>query len=321
MLRKLSLKVLLSLLVIAFSLTLSGVEIWTDGHRTVAEVPREHQLKFAAWNIQRFGQDGKYHRDKNEMREIVKILHKYDLIAITELMKEKELQRAQKLLSQMGREYDYLISREVGWIGDHYQEHYAFLYDKKLISVVPDRETGEEKGSLYEKPIRRPELDKELRENFIRPPFWATFRADKFDFSVIVVHTQPKRSKEECELMDEVYKRIQKKNGEESDILLVGDFNLEPTENEFTDLLEIKDKDEDRSTMIFLINEKDHRSTMVNFKKINDNIFFEKTHLSEYLDCGVDEFDKRDLGGVPAKYISDHRPVWATFRIDGRDDD
>ena len=138
---------------------------------------------------------------------------------------------------------------------------------------------------------------------------------------MIVVHTQPKRSEDECALLDEVYKHIQKKNGEENDILLVGDFNLEPTANQFTDLLKIKDKDEDRSTMIFLFNEENHRSTMVNFKKLNDNIFFQTTHLSsEYLDCGVDKFDTRDLGGVPAKDISDHRPVWAIFRID-RDDD
>ena len=169
MLKKLNFKAVLHIFGFIFILTLSGV-------LPDVGVCEQAELKVAAWNIQRFGQGGDYYRDKNEMREIVKILHEYDLIAITELMKEKELQRAQELLSEMGREYDYLMSSEVGWVGDNeYQEHYAFLYYKGLVSVVPDKETGDEKGSLYTKPIKRPELAAEFRKNFIRPPFWATF--------------------------------------------------------------------------------------------------------------------------------------------------
>ena len=142
MLRNLNFRAILRIIGFLFLLILSGV-------LSDVGVCEQAELKVAAWNIQRFGQGGDYHRDKNEMREIVKILHKYDLIAITELMKEEELQKAQRLLSAMGREYDYLMSREVGWVGDDYQEHYAFLYYKGLISVVPDRETGDKKGSLY----------------------------------------------------------------------------------------------------------------------------------------------------------------------------
>lgn len=312
MLRKLNFKVISRVFGFLFIWTFFGVVPGVG-------VCDQAELKFAAWNIQRFGQGDKYHRDDNEMREIVKILCRYDLIAITELMKESELQRAQRLLSEMGREYGYLFSDEVGWVGDNeYQEHYGFLYYKGLVTVVPERETGEKKGSLYKKPIKRPESSAELKKNFIRPPFWATFRAGKFDFSVVVVHTQPKRSEDECALMDEVYKKVQERNGPEQDVLLVGDFNLEPSASEFEGLL--KSKDQDLSTMIFLFNEKNHR-TMVNSNNLNDNIFFQRKHLSEYLHSGVDKFDKRDLGGVSAKDISDHRPVWAVFRTDLEDDD
>ena len=310
MLKKLNFKVILRVVGFLFILTLSGV-------LPDVGVCEQAELKLAAWNIERFGQGGEHHhRDENEMREIVKILHKYDLIAITELMKEEELQKAQRLLSEMGREYDYLISPKVGWVGDDYQEHYAFLYYRGLVTVVPERETDEKKGSLYKKPIKKPESD-ELKKNFIRPPFWATFRAGKFDFSVVVVHTQPKRSEDECALMDEVYKKVQERNGPEEDVLLVGDFNLEPSASAFKGLL--KSKDQDLSTMIFLFNEKNHR-TMVSSNYLNDNIFFQRKHLSEYLHSGVDKFDKRDLGGVSKKDISDHRPVWAVFRIDIDDD-
>ena len=108
---------------------------------------------------------------------------------------------------------------------------------------------------------------------------------------------------------------VQKKNGVEADVLLVGDFNLEPRKRAFNDLL----RSDALPTMIALFNEKNDRS-MIDDDELYDNILFEREHLSEYLYCGVDKFDTRDLGGVPAEDISDHRPVWAIFRID-RDDD
>jgi len=308
MLRTLNFKAILRIFGFLFILTLAGV--LPDG------ICEPAALKLAAWNIERFGQDGKHHRDDKEMREIVKILYKYDLIAITELMKESELQKAQKLLSEMGREYDYLMSPKVGWVGTPYQEHYAFLYYKGLVSVVSEGETGEKTGFLYKKPTKRPEPAEALEKVFIRPPFWATFRAGMFDFSLIAVHTQPKRSEDECALMSEVYQHVQKQNKDEADVLLVGDFNLEPRKSAFDDLL----RSNTLPTMIALFNEKNDRS-MIKDHELYDNIFFEREHLSEYLYSGVDKFDETDLDCVPAEHISDHRPVWAVFRIDIDDDD
>ena len=311
MLRKLNFKAILRIFGFLFLLTVAGV-LPDVGMCDPAE------LKIAAWNIQRFGHGGKYHRDDNEMREIVKILYKYDLIAITELMKEGELQKAQKLLlSEMGREYDYLISPEVGWVGSSYQEHYAFLYDKSLVCVVSKGENGEKKGFLYKPPTKKPENYETLQQVFIRPPFWATFRAGSFDFSLIAVHTQPRRSEDECALMSEVYQHVQKENtDDESDVLLVGDFNLQPRKCAFDDLL----RSETLPTMIALFKEKHDRS-MIEDDALYDNIFFERKHLREYHGSGIEKFDETDLGGVPAEDISDHRPVWAIFKIDREDDD
>ena len=291
-------------------------------------VCKQTELKFAAWNIQRFGQGGEYHRDENEMQEIVKILCKYDLIAITELMKESELQKAQSLLSKMGREYDYLISDQVGWIGHYYQEHYAFLYYKGLVSVVSVGKTGEKKDSGYNRESIKKPSNEERWKYFMRPPFWATFRAGKFDFSVVVIHTQPRHSESECALLDEVYVDVKKANGEEDDVLLVGDFNLVPSKDAFDDLMRSKVKKEDKgtdkdlSTMIALFDEKNH-SSMINDGRLNDNIIFQRKYVDEYLRSGVDEFDEKDsrVMVANARFISDHRPVWAVFRTDFIDDD
>ena len=69
-------------------------------------------------------------------------------------------------------------------------------------------------------------------DDFVRDPYWATFRAGKFDFSVIAVHvvwgdSVAERRAEVMELA-QVYSYVQKANGAEDDVLLVGDFNREP---------------------------------------------------------------------------------------------
>ena len=283
------------------------------------------ELKIATWNIENFGWDGIYKREPNEMQAIAKILYKYDLIAITELMKKEMLKPTLKLLSEMGREYGCLVSKQVG---EERKEYYAFLYYKGLVRVVSKGEDGKKGGHLYPDPDPIEGGD----GIFDRDPYWATFRAGKFDFSVIVVHLSyenlKKRLAEIAELA-RVYRHVQRANGEnEDDVLIVGDFNLEPSAKindvdkeanaeegvgAFDSLLENRKF----STMIALFNEKNDRSN-IGDKELYDNIFFERKILKEYLYSGVDKFDEKDLGvnGVSAKGISNHRPVWAVFRID-----
>ena len=118
-----------------------------------------------------------------------------------------------EILSQKGRNYSCLISPKVG---THSAEHYALLYDEDLVSVV-------KVGSLY------PDMDDDT-DDFERAPYWATFCAGEFDFTVVVVHTKPDDAEKECQLMDEVYAYVQEENGDEQDVLLVGDFNLQPND-------------------------------------------------------------------------------------------
>lgn len=128
------------------------------------------------------------------------------------------LKGIQRILSESGAEYGYLISIPVGREGSPHRERYAFLYYKGLVSVVQD-------GAFY------PDAA-DGEDDFVRDPYWATFRAGKFDFSVIVVHvvlgdTVAGRQAKVMELA-EVYAYVQQANRAEDDVLLVGDFNREP---------------------------------------------------------------------------------------------
>ena len=84
-------------------------------------------LKFAAWNIRIMSDNS---RDDAELYKIAQTLIDYDFIAIVELRDEVVLQRAQKILLQMGKAYDYQFSPAVG---RGVKERYAFLYRALLV--------------------------------------------------------------------------------------------------------------------------------------------------------------------------------------------
>ena len=260
-------------------------------------------LKLAAWNIRNLSDRS---RKDTELHQIAKTLIDYDFIAISELRDEKVLKRLQRILSECGAEYGYLISEPVGQMGSSHKERYAFLYYKGLVSVVTD-------GAHY------PDAA-DGKDDFVRDPYWATFRAGKFDFSVIAVHVVwgdaiAGRQAEIMKLAD-VYQFVQKANGIEDDVLLVGDFNREPSDTHaYRNLMALPSM-----THLFRLPQKSH----IRDSSLYDNIFFQTDYVTEYAGrSGIDKFDETDFGNDDAAAnlaVSDHRPVWAVFRIDGLTD-
>ena len=196
-------------------LTLSSIEIRVEGHEAVG-ISEQSDLRLAAWNIRIMSNKS---RTDAELMKIARTLADYDFIAIVELRDEAVLKRTQKILSQMGKMYDYQFSPAVGRGS---KERYAFLYRSKLVSVVRH-------GELY------PDVA-DGKDDFSRDPYWATFRAGEFDFSVIAVHViwgeRVAQRKAEVKALADVYKYVQAANGDEDDVLLVGDFNRNPTDKE-----------------------------------------------------------------------------------------
>ena len=169
------------------------------------------------------------------------------------------------------------------------------------------------KGELYPDTV-------DGKDDFIRDPYWATFRAGKFDFSVIVVHViwgkRVGQRQAEVKALGNVYRHVQAANGTEEDVLLVGDFNRNPTDAEaYRNLMAIRSM-----TRLFDFPQKSH----IKDSSLYDNIFFQKDNVREYLNrSGIDKFDETDFGNddkAANLAVSDHRPVWAVFSIN-RDDD
>ena len=235
--------------------------------------------------------------------EIARTLADYDFIAIVELRDEAVLKRTQRILLQMGKAYDYQFSPAVG---RGVKERYAFLYKRDLVSVV-------NQGELY------PDAA-DGKDDFARDPYWATFRAGAFDFSVIVVHVTwgdtvgPRKA--EVSALADVYRYVQEANGTEEDVLLVGDFNRNPNDTEaYSRIMAIPSM-----TRLFELPQKSH----VRDSSLYDNIFFQSDYVTEYLgSSGIDKFDETDFGNddqAANLAVSDHRPVWAVFGIEIDDD-
>ena len=283
--------------------SLSDVEVNTSltaGTGNTGKISRRSQLKLAAWNIRILSDRS---RNDGELNKIAQTLIDYDFIAISEVRDEKVLKRIQKILSELGAEYGYLVSDPVGREGSSYRERYAFLYYKGLVSVVKN-------GEFY------PDAA-DGTDDFVRDPYWATFRAGRFDFSVIVVHViwGDKVAARRAEVMElaEVYEYVQEANGAEDDVLLVGDFNREPDDiRAYSNLMALPSM-----TQLFQLPQKSH----IRDSSLYDNIFFQTNYVTEYLgSSGIDKFDETDFGNddrAANLAVSDHRPVWAVFRIDG----
>ena len=278
----------------------SPVNVTPTAPEGLSEAQVESRLSVAAWNIRILSDNS---RNDSELHKIAQTLIDYDLIAISELRDEVVLKRTQQILSQMGEMYQYQLSPAVG---RGVKERYAFLYKRDLVSVV-------KQGELY------PDAA-DGKDDFARDPYWATFRAGEFDFSVIVVHViwgdRVAGRQAEVRALADVYRYVQEANGDEEDVLLVGDFNRNPNDTEaYSRIMAIPSM-----TRLFELPQKSH----IRDSSLYDNIFFQSDYVTEYLGTsGIDKFDETDFGNddqAANHAVSDHRPVWAVFSIEIDDD-
>ena len=254
-------------------LTLASIEIRVERHEAVG-ISEQSDLRLAAWNIRIMSNKS---RTDAELMAIARTLADYDFIAIVELRDEARFKAHPENPFADGHDaYDYQFSPAVG---RGVKERCAFLYKKERVSVIRP-------GELY------PDTA-DGKDDFIRDPYWATFRAGEFDFSVIAVHViwgeRVAQRKAEVKALADVYKYVQAVNGAEEDVLLVGDFNRNPTDADaYSRIMAISSM-----TRLFQFPQKSH----IKDSSLYDNIFFQKDAVKEYLNrSGIDKFDETDFG-------------------------
>lgn len=265
-------------------------------------------VRIASWNMLNLS------KPRNLERRAEVIAH-FDLVALQEVKRPATLNKLRKLLQKRtGVTWHREVSERVG--KGQKAERMAFLYRIDRVKAVRGR---------HSKGVLRPEK----AGAFTRPPYYATFRAGKFDFVLISYHARWGRGSEitrEVSQLGELYRKLQGKVGSERDIILAGDFNRDgPTHPAFYSL--------EQAGMRFLVEDEEGSFTTYSDmpEKIGasfyDNLWAPSEHTSEF--TGVSGilylhdrfFQEEDYPHLLIRSaISDHCPVWAEFATT-RDDD
>lgn len=178
----------------------------------------DESINVAVWNIREFG---KVRRTIAAQHYIAEILGQFDLIAIVEL--RDDLNDLGCVLPFLGPSWDVVYS---DWIDDPggNKERTAFLFDRRAVAF---------NGLAAEVDARRTKSGAEYlaTQSFWRAPYMCSFRSGNFDFVAIAQHTRwgksiDARQAELQMLADWIEMRFKSKDVEDTDLIVMGDFNI-----------------------------------------------------------------------------------------------
>lgn len=184
----------------------------------IAPSKLDETINVAIWNIREFG---KVRRTLPAIHYIAEILGQFDLIAIVEL--RNDLTDLGRVRTFLGSSWDVVYS---DWIADPggNSERVGFLFDRRAVTF---------NGLAAEVDAPRVKKGQEYvpRQSFWRAPYMCSFRSGNFDFIAIATHTRwgdsvLARERELRLLSDWIDTRFKSQYAEDTDLLVMGDFNI-----------------------------------------------------------------------------------------------
>jgi endonuclease/exonuclease/phosphatase family metal-dependent hydrolase len=268
----------------------------------------DENVLIASWNIAQFSNTKK----QRALQYIADVCERFDIVAIQEVKSNLQgLARLQKLLPG---NYQILVSDPTG-----NNERMAFLYDKRTVVS-----TGLVCEIAFSGTIASPNVFQ-----FQRSPYCASFRAGRFDFTLVSVHIAEGsghgaagtalREREIQELVRFIKREAGRAKGFvfDPDFFLVGDFNIQTDGDRFFRAL--TGGEEPRFTMPPGMN---RLGTNFDQTKTFDKIAWIPSDDFEFTGkFGAIPFGEvlyREAGqpaGAARREVSDHLPLWAEFRV------
>ena len=255
--------------------------------------PTGPSVRVATWNLRQFSE-----RESIDFDSIADVIrdNEFDLVAIQEVRGDGGAVDllASALNGFASRRWRVVMSERTG----NY-ERFAFLYDSDTVEHLGDS------GFL---PAR---LDLDRR------PFAGQFKSGNFDFTLVTIHLRyddvDRRRREATDLAAAATGSVIPAGSGERDVIILGDFNttrrvggtLTPFESR--GWLALNDE-----------------PTNLGDSEILDNLVIQPDATREWSGIsGVVRFDdgRFDSDEAAARSVSDHRPVWADFVVNGEDDD
>ncbi len=262
-------------------------------HRMPAGAASYHgpRIRIGTFNIQVFG------LTKSQKPEVLKVLaevtRKFDVLAIQEIRTKDErvIPAFLAWINSTGRKYNYIIGPRVGRTVS--QEQYLYVYDTETIALTPD--------SSYSM--------SDPADRLHRAPLVTHFRALNntgqvgFSFSLVNIHTDPDETDTELDALGDVFMAMQNSGGQEDDVILLGDLNVDPRKGGRLATI---------PGITWVIHDE---TTNTRRTKLYDNIVFEGNATNEYTGRkGVMDLEREfGLTREQALEVSDHLPVWAEF--------
>jgi endonuclease/exonuclease/phosphatase family metal-dependent hydrolase len=292
-------------------------------HKQQRQIPAKggNTLLLGTWNIANFGEQ---ERRDQDLGLIAELLSWFDVIAIQEL--KDNFSQLEDVVRKLGGGYAYLMSDVAG-----NGERAAYVYDTAKVTLL------EKVGEIALPPKDLPKVKlpgvKQSFEGFDRTPYIATFRAGKLSFELVNVHLFfgsdakkndiDRRALEAFAVARWIDQREKSKWAFTRDIIALGDFNLpktKPNDPIFKALTNLG---------LHLPNHSTKMGSNLASDKHYDQIAFipGETQKDFTGKTGVFDFDavvfatlwqqrgKADFNKYVKYYLSDHRPMWAEFRI------
>ncbi len=276
---------------------LNLMKLMDEGSFKVAKRQIDENLLLATWNIQQFSEKKSW----RAIKYMADIIERFDIIAIQEL--KSDLRGLSKLLEVLPGDYRLLVSDVTG-----NTERFAFLYDARTVKAT---------GLVSEITL---DIDTQTHTGFQlhRVPYCASFRAARFDFTVVSVHifesNSDFREKEIAVLAQEIVRLSKREHTKvvDRDFFVVGDFNIVKEGDRFFKAL----VDAGFQLPAPLDTIKTNFARTNTFDKISwvNRPDFKFSGQANVIPFSKVLFQDKNPKGGKAE-ISDHLPLWAEFRI------
>lgn len=242
----------------------------------------------ASFNSLKLGENQK------DYYQFSKVISKFDLIGLQEVMNENSLKIVKKNLENItNSKWEYHISEySVG--SSEYKEYYAYIWRKEKVSM-------EKVIGFY---------NEKDPNDFMREPYGVKFKIGKFDFIYVLAHSIF-GSRERERILEAaryilVYNYFKNIDIIEKDVIIAGDFNLPANNMGFRKLLKHEDEIE------FILDPEKDLTTLGKNSTVSayDNFFISKKNIKEFTGkYGVYNYTKNNYNDIK-KYISDHMPIF-----------
>lgn len=281
---------------------------------------RGDNLLLATWNIANLGVQ---HRSPQAYRLLAEIVSWFDLVALQEV--NDNLNGLSTLHAQLPRSYRLVFSDASG-----NDERLAFLYD--TIKVQLSDEIGEVAFPPSEyRWVNSTDVEGYVFSGFDRNPYLSTFTCGSFVFSLVNCHSYfggtdrasiARRTLETLAVARWTDLRRRSRHAFTKDVIALGDFNLpkrSPADPIYRALTRRGLEIPEHSTEV--------GSSIASDSHYDQIAFFPGETQDAFLRSGVFDFDgclfsdlweqrgSKDFLAFTRYYVSDHRPMWAEFRI------